>query len=216
MDAHTRAHLFEPFFTTKGQGRGTGLGLSIVFGIIQQSGGNIEIYSELNKGTSVKMYLPRADQGAALEAETAVPAALGGTETILLVEDEDMVRQLVRETLEREGYNLLDASGAAEAQSISRRHTGTIDLLITDVVMPKLSGRELAKKLAAERPGLTVLYMSGYTDNAVLANGTLNESMAFLQKPFTPSALSRKVRQVLDQAAAVRKTVISRRATPTS
>ncbi len=199
MDAQTRAHLFEPFFTTKGQGRGTGLGLSIVFGIVKQSGGNIEIYSEPGRGTSVKVYLPRVDQGEVMEAE--YPAATPrGTETILLVEDEDMVRKLVRETLEREGYKLLDAAGPLEAQKIVHEYRGPIHLMITDVVMPKLSGRELADRVSDARPEMKVLYMSGYTDNAVVASGVLNTQMAFLQKPFTPSALARKVRQVLEAA----------------
>jgi CheY-like chemotaxis protein len=201
MDAQTRARLFEPFFTTKGQGRGTGLGLSIVFGIVKQSGGNIEIYSEPGKGTSVKVYLPQVDQGSAVESEQATHTAHPGSETILLVEDEDMVRRLVRETLEREGYKLLDAAGPAEAHRISRHYKGPIHLLITDVIMPKLSGRELAGKLTAERPGLMVLYMSGYTDSAVLANGILDDETAFLQKPFTPASLSRRVRQILDRAS---------------
>ncbi|MCL4401150.1 MAG: ATP-binding protein [Acidobacteria bacterium] len=200
MDSKTRARLFEPFFTTKGQGRGTGLGLSIVFGIVKQSGGNIEIYSEPNRGTSVKVYLPRVSKGTALDNEAVAHAAAKGSETVLVVEDEDMVRRLVKETLEREGYKLLDASGPAEAQRIVRQYQGTIHLMITDVVMPKLSGRELAKRLSAERPDMKVLYMSGYTDNAVVANGVLNSEMAFLQKPFTPAALARKVRSVLEES----------------
>jgi CheY-like chemotaxis protein len=200
MDAGTRARLFEPFFTTKEQGRGTGLGLSIVFGIVKQSGGNIEIYSEPGRGTSVKVYLPRAEQGATPESEAAAAAAApSGTETILLVEDEEMVRRLVRETLEREGYTLLDADGPVEAQKIIRSYKDRIHLMITDVVMPKLSGRELAQRVARERPEMKVLYMSGYTDNAVVASGVLGTEMPFLQKPFTPSVLARKVRQVLEE-----------------
>jgi CheY-like chemotaxis protein len=199
MDAQTRARLFEPFFTTKTQGRGTGLGLSIVYGIVKQSGGNIEIYSEPGRGTSVKVYLPRVERAAPTEAESAAAAAGRGTETILLVEDEEMVRRLVRETLEREGYTLLDASGPAEAQRIIRSYKAPIHLMITDVVMPKLSGRELAQRVARERPEMKVLYMSGYTDNAVAASGVLGAQVPFLQKPFTPSVLARKVRQVLEE-----------------
>jgi len=199
MDRETRAHLFEPFFTTKGQGRGTGLGLSIVFGIVKQSGGNIEVYSEKGRGTSVKVYMPRADQGAIMDAEGAEAHSPRGTETILLVEDEEMVRTLVRETLEREGYKILDASSPEEALRLSQEHDRPIELMITDVVMPKLNGRELADRVAESRPHMKVLYMSGYTDNAVVNSGVLDGQMPFLQKPFTPMALARKVRQVLEQ-----------------
>ncbi|HWQ55797.1 MAG TPA: ATP-binding protein [Bryobacteraceae bacterium] len=197
MDQQTRSRLFEPFFTTKAQGRGTGLGLSIVFGIVKQSGGNIEIYSEPGKGTSVKVYLPRVDHAAQPEPEHLPGEARRGSETILLVEDEDMVRKFVRETLEREGYRILDAAGPGEAQKISQAYQGAIHLMITDVVMPKLGGRELAQRLSRQRPEMKVLYMSGYTDNAVVNSGGLNQA-AFLQKPFTPAALARKVRQMLE------------------
>jgi CheY-like chemotaxis protein len=178
MDPETRAHLFEPFFTTKGEGWGTGLGLSIVFGIVKQSGGNIEIYSVPGHGTSVKVYLPRVEEGALVEPEHAMIATTRGSETILLVEDEEMVRKLVRETLEREGYQILDAAGPIEAQKIARTHDGTIHLMITDVVMPKMSGRELADHLVNERPDMKVLYMSGYTDSAVVNNGVLDGRMS--------------------------------------
>jgi PAS domain S-box-containing protein len=198
MDSVTRAHLFEPFFTTKGQGRGTGLGLSIVFGIVKQGGGNIEVYSEPGRGTSVKVYLPRVDQGESPEQAKEAARAWGGTETILLVEDEDMVRRLVRETLERQGYKVLDAAGPVEALRIVQQHGEALHLLITDVVMPKMSGRELAEHALRERPDLKILYMSGYTDNAVLATDVLVSEMPFLQKPFSPEVLTRKVRQVLD------------------
>ena len=198
MDADTRASLFQPFFTTKGQGRGTGLGLSIVFGIVKQSGGNIEVYSEPGRGTSVKIYLPRVQQGEGAEPECLGTQTPRGTETILVVEDEDMVRKLVRETLEREGYKLLDAAGPVEAQKIVSSHRGRIDLMITDVIMPKLSGRELAERVLRQRPEMKVLYMSGYTDNAVVASGVLGTEMPFLQKPFTPGMLTGKVRQVLE------------------
>lgn len=203
MDAETRSHLFEPFYTTKSQGRGTGLGLSIVFGIVKQSGGNIEIYSEPGHGTSVKVYLPRVGQAAEGEEE-AVAQAARGVETILLVEDEDMVRKLVRETLEREGYKLLDAAGPAQAIKICQNYKGRIHLMITDVVMPKLNGHELAERLGKMRPDMRVLFMSGYTDNAVLEIGVIDSESAFLQKPFTPTTLARKVRQVLDSGESTR------------
>ena len=198
MDEETRAHLFEPFYTTKTEGRGTGLGLSIVFGIVKQSGGNIEVYSEPGQGTSVKIYLPRVEQVAPDEEEGFHQAMPRGTETVLLVEDEDMLRRLVRETLEREGYTVLDAATPAEAQRICQAFKGPIHLMVTDVIMPKLNGRELAERVARVHPEMRVLYMSGYTDNAVVAYGVLQGAMPFLQKPFTPSALTRKVREMLD------------------
>ncbi|MFB3826217.1 MAG: ATP-binding protein [Bryobacteraceae bacterium] len=198
MDAQTRARLFEPFFTTKAQGRGTGLGLSIVFGIVKQSGGNVEVYSEPGKGTSVKVYLPRADQPAIREMPGGHPEAQRGSETILLVEDDEMVRGLVRQTLEREGYKLLDAAAPEQALRIARDYREPIHLMITDVIMPRLNGRELAGKMSGLRPQMRVLFMSGYTDNAVVANGVLDSEMPFIQKPFTPAALAQKVRQVLE------------------
>jgi two-component system, cell cycle sensor histidine kinase and response regulator CckA len=205
MDKETQARLFEPFFTTKGQGRGTGLGLSIVFGIVKQSGGNIEIYSEPEKGTSVKVYLPRVDHAELPEPEAQPDEAIRGSETILLVEDEEMVRKLVRETLERQGYRVLEAPGPLEALKMSQGHRGKIDLMVTDVVMPKLSGRDLAEKLLRQRPGIRVLYISGYTDNAVVNSAMLHPDMAFLQKPFAPGVLARKVRQVLEKNGTQRR-----------
>jgi PAS domain S-box-containing protein len=198
MDEATQSRLFEPFFTTKGSGKGTGLGLSTVFGIVKQSGGSVAVYSEPSQGTTVKVYLPRNDQPAALEAQGALRKAARGTETILLVEDDEMVRTLVRETLERSGYKILDAAGPIEARRIADQYRLPIQLLITDVVMPKVSGRDLADQLTRKRPDLKVLYMSGYTDNAVLNSGILRKEVAFLQKPFTPAALSDKVRDVLE------------------
>ncbi|HEY1338500.1 MAG TPA: ATP-binding protein [Bryobacteraceae bacterium] len=198
MDEATRARLFEPFFTIKGAGKGTGLGLSTVFGIIKQSGGSVEVYSEPGRGTSVKVYLPRIDQPVSVESEVRSMAAARGTETILLVEDDEMVRNLVRETLEREGYTILDAPGPLEARRMAEAHKGRIHLTITDVVMPKVSGRELAEGLLKRRPDMKVLYMSGYTDSAIVNSGLLQKEVSFLQKPFTPGALSAKVREVLD------------------
>lgn len=198
MDQATQARLFEPFFTTKSSGKGTGLGLSTVFGIVKQSGGSVEVYSEPNRGTSVKVYLPRIDQPVAVEAQGEQKTVARGSETILLVEDDDMVRTLVRETLQREGYRILDAPGPMDAKKIAETHKAPIQLMITDVVMPKVNGRDLAEHLTKRRPDMKVLYMSGYTDNAVLNNGILDKEVAFLQKPFTPVALMEKVREVLE------------------
>jgi two-component system cell cycle sensor histidine kinase/response regulator CckA len=205
MDAATQSRLFEPFFTTKGSGKGTGLGLSTVFGIVKQSGGSVAVYSEPACGTSVKVYLPRNDQPVALETANSTRKAVRGTETILLVEDDEMVRTLVRETLERNGYKILDAAGPIEARRIADQYRLPIQLLITDVVMPKVSGRDLAEQLIRKRRDLKVLYMSGYTDNAVLNSGILRKEVAFLQKPFTPVALTDKVREVLESDGRTRK-----------
>jgi signal transduction histidine kinase/CheY-like chemotaxis protein len=205
MDQATQARLFEPFFTTKGTGKGTGLGLSTVFGIVKQSGGSVEVYSEPGRGTSVKVYLPRIDQPVSLDTEAEQLRVQRGSETILLVEDDEMVRTLVRETLQREGYRILDAPGPIDAKRIADQHKGVIQLMITDVVMPKISGRDLADQLLKRRPDMKVLYMSGYTDNAVLNNGILSKEVAFLQKPFTPATLTHKVREVLEGDGRTRK-----------
>lgn len=197
MDAQTRAHLFEPFFTTKAQGQGTGLGMTTVFRIIKQSGGAVDVYSEVGQGTSVKIYLPSIDQPAAAETDAPTAQVVRGSETILLVEDEEQVRNLVRDTLHREGYKLLDAPSAAEARRIAGAHKGPIHLLISDVVMPKEGGRELAASLARRRPAMKVLFMSGYTDQAVVNSGLLPGEFSFIQKPFSPAALSSKVREIL-------------------
>jgi len=198
MDEATKQRLFEPFFTTKGPGKGTGLGLSTVFGIVKQSGGSLEVYSEPGRGSSVKIYFPRVDRPASIEAAGRQRPSLRGTETILLVEDDEMVRNLVRETLEREGYKVIGAADPLEALRIAEAHRGKIQMLITDVVMPKLSGKELAKTLVERRPEMKVLYMSGYTDSAIVNSGILQKEVAFLQKPFTPAALATKVREVLE------------------
>jgi two-component system cell cycle sensor histidine kinase/response regulator CckA len=204
MDQATQAHLFEPFFTTKRPGRGTGLGLSIVFGIVKQSGGSVEVYSEPGCGTSVKVYLPSIGQQAFTEAANPRKKTARGSETILLAEDDEMVRTLVRQALEREGYNVLESADPVEARRIADHHKGAIQLLIADVVMPKLSGRELAEQITHRRPDLKVLYMSGYTENAVLNSGILHQDVAFLQKPFTPEALTGKVREVLEPNGKIR------------
>jgi two-component system, cell cycle sensor histidine kinase and response regulator CckA len=198
MDENTRSRLFEPFFTTKTPGKGTGLGLSTVFGIVKQSGGNLEVTSELGRGTTVRVYLPSIDQPVVAETEVVRSVAAPGTETILLVEDDEMVRTLVRETLEREGYKLLDAAEPLAARRIAESYRSPIQLLITDVVMPKISGRELAKQIVGQRPETKVLYMSGYTDTTIVKSGLEHKSIAFLQKPFTPAALTQKVREVLE------------------
>jgi PAS domain S-box-containing protein len=198
MDKATQARIFEPFFTTKEQGKGTGLGLSTVFGIVQQSGGTIWVYSEVGVGSTFKVYLPVAD-GAAREASaTQPPATLRGSETILLVEDEEQVRAVARGILSRQGYRLVVAQNAGEALLLCEKHPGAIDLLLSDVVMPQMSGPELARRLGALRPGMKILCMSGYTDDAVIRHGALEAGIAFIQKPFTPDTLTRKVREVLD------------------
>ena len=198
MDEATKGRLFEPFFTTKAPGKGTGLGLSTVFGIVKQSGGTVEVYSEQGSGSSVKVYLPRIDQAVRLEREGRRKHPIKGSETILLVEDDEMVRTLVRETLQRDGYKILDSADPVEAQRVSESFRGKIQLLIADVVMPKLSGKELARALTGRRQEMKVLYMSGYTDGAIVNSGILQKEVAFLQKPFTPAALSAKVREVIE------------------
>ena len=221
MARETKAHLFEPFFTTK-DGKGTGLGLSTVYGIVDQSGGHIDVDSEPGQGTAFRVYLPRIEQTveppervfSAPRAEPAAspagdPSARGGVrgeeagaaparETVLLVEDAGRVREVVREILEINGYDVLEARHGADALEISGRHRGRIDLMVTDVVMPEMSGRELAQRLAPLRPDMRVLYMSGHTDDAIVRHGVLDAGIAFISKPFTPDALAAKVRAVLD------------------
>jgi two-component system, cell cycle sensor histidine kinase and response regulator CckA len=204
MDEAAQRRLFEPFFTTKGVGRGTGLGLVSVFGIVKQSGGSIDVYSVPNRGTSMKVYLPRIDRAAVTESEAPRQTVSRGSETILVVEDDEMVRHLVCETLNRAGYHVLDAAGPVEARRIANAHRGRIQLLITDVVLPKTSGRELAAQLTARRRDLKVLYMSGYTDSAIVNTGILQKEVAFLQKPFTPAAFTQKVREVLEGGSRTR------------
>jgi signal transduction histidine kinase len=201
MTPDIKARIFEPFFTTKEVGKGTGLGLATVHGIVKQSGGHLEVYSEVGRGTVFKIYLPRHGEPVATpaRAEAAEPLAPHGTETVLLAEDELTLNGMARLILESKGYTVLSADDGAEALELGRRHQGSIDLLLTDVVMPQMSGRELAEQLAALRPGLKVLYMSGYTDEAVVRHGALETGAAFLQKPFAPAVLARKVREVLDR-----------------
>jgi two-component system, cell cycle sensor histidine kinase and response regulator CckA len=198
MDAETRARIFEPFFTTKPADKGTGLGLATVYGIVKQSGGEIWVYSELGQGTSFKVFLPRLDMGAAADAKG--PALhVGGSETILLAEDDVAIRDLARRMLERGGYKVLVAKNGSEAARVVEDYDGHIHLLITDMVMPELNGRQLAEQLAMRRPGTPVLYLSGYTELTVSRQTTLEKGSHFLQKPFAADMLRKKVREVLDQ-----------------
>jgi PAS domain S-box-containing protein len=200
MDEETRSHLFEPFFTTKGPERGTGLGLATVYGIVQQSGGHIDVRSEPGRGTTFEIYLPRSK--ASLPPEPAGPDAgevHAGSETILLVEDEAAVRALLGRALRGSGYTVLEAASGADALRLAEQHAGPIHLLVTDVVMPAMNGRQVAERLAELRPGVRALFVSGYTDDAVVRHGLGGEGPAFLQKPFTPDALARKVRELLDR-----------------
>ena len=199
MDKETQSRIFEPFFTTKEKGKGTGLGLSTVYGIVKQSNGYVYLHSELGSGTTFYIYLPSVAES----AEGTVPARSqenekGGSETILLVEDEASVRELVRETLALRGYRVLQAENGEDGLRVAENLKEHIDLLITDVVMPGIGGRELAKKLLLARPGIGVLYLSGYTEDAVVHQGALSPGTAFLQKPFTLLALAKKVRDVLN------------------
>jgi CheY-like chemotaxis protein len=199
MDAETRAHIFEPFFTTKEKGKGTGLGLASVYGTVKQSGGYIWVYSEPGHGTTIKVYLPRIEEAVEEVAKSeSLPVSLRGSGTILLVEDEEAVRDLVRESLQDNGYRVLEAKDGAEALQISKRYKDPIHLLLTDVIMPGMNGRELAQRLAFSHPDMKILYMSGYTENAVVHCGVLDLGMALLQKPFTRDQLAQRVREHLD------------------
>jgi two-component system, cell cycle sensor histidine kinase and response regulator CckA len=200
MDEATKARIFEPFFTTKGPGKGTGLGLAVVHGVVKQSGGHIEVYSELGQGTAFKVYFPQVKEalssGESLSGIRTMPT---GNETLLLVEDEDAVRALARHVLRSCGYTLLEAIDGGEAIRVAQNHDGPIHLVVSDVVMPHLGGRQLVERLEGVRPGLKMLFLSGYPDDAVVRHGILEADVAFLQKPFTPTALAQKVRAVLDE-----------------
>jgi CheY-like chemotaxis protein len=198
MDAVTRDRVFEPFFTTKPSGQGSGLGLATVYGIVKQSGGFIWVASEPGQGTSFRIYLPEFTGTVTELPAAAPPVSPRGAETILIVEDESAVRRMAARALAGQGYTILEAENGAEALAVLARTAGPVDLVLTDVVMPILNGRELGERLAADRPELRVLFMSGYTDDDVVRRGLLRPGVPFLQKPFMPADLSRKVRAVLD------------------
>jgi PAS domain S-box-containing protein len=201
IDDDTRARIFEPFFTTKPKGKGTGLGLSTVLGIVQQSGGYVTVESTPHEGSAFRIFLPRTNEARTPPAPAREPrptTTRRGSETVLLVEDEGQLRVLARDILRGAGYQVFDAPNAAEAIKAAQRHAGPIHLLVTDVVMPHIGGRELARRLAVERPRMRVLYMSGYTDDAVVQHGVVDPSIAFLPKPITPDMLLGKVRETLD------------------
>jgi CheY-like chemotaxis protein len=199
MDSETLSHIFEPFFTTKEIGKGTGLGLSMVYGIVKQSNGYIMAYSEPGQGTTFKIYLPRTEEPLPIQQKEKEIA--GGTETILVVEDEAALRELTCALLEDSGYKVIEASGVEDALLTGKDLQRRIDLLLTDVVMPRLDGRELASRMIALRPDLKVLYMSGYTDEVIVHRGVLAQGTLLVQKPFTKSTLLKKVREALDTQA---------------
>jgi signal transduction histidine kinase/ActR/RegA family two-component response regulator len=200
MDSETQARIFEPFFTTKDHSKGTGLGLSTAYGIIEQSGGHILVHSELGFGSTFKVYLPMiGEEGEILKTELIEPALEKGSETILLVEDEDAVRELARQILRLNGYTVLQAARGHEALRVSLEYDGCIDLLLTDVIMPQMNGRELAELLTKQRPELRVVYMSGYAENAIVHQGALEPGVVLVEKPFNPEVLVRTVRQCLDR-----------------
>jgi CheY-like chemotaxis protein len=197
MDAATRARVFDPFFTTKAPGKGTGLGLATVYGIVKQSGGHIDIESEPGQGATFRLYLPRVEEALATPSLAADKPG-SGTETVLVVEDEEMVRKVICETLAAAGYAVLEAGSSGEAVVLSAKHSGRIDLLVTDLVMPGRSGHELVARMGELRPDMAVLCVSGYADQAIVQSERLGTETPFLQKPFTPDALLRTVREILD------------------
>jgi CheY-like chemotaxis protein len=201
MPPDVRQRIFEPFYTTKGPGKGTGLGLATVYGVVQQFAGQIEVYSEVDVGTVFKVYLPVAERTEKRNASETRTKAITGNETLLLVEDDDAVCMVARLALETQGYHVLSARSGQEALEIYAMAERPIDMLVTDVVMPAMSGRELAEILQRKRPDLKVLFLSGYTDDAIVRHGVLRADVAFLPKPYTPQALAIKVRAVLDEPA---------------
>jgi CheY-like chemotaxis protein len=200
MDKATRARIFEPFFTTKPPGKGTGLGLATVFGIVKQSGGNIWVYSEPGKGSVFKIYLPRSGQAADTVTSKPPPRSYRGMETILLVEDDEQVRKLACSILQRSGYHVIDAASGGDALIVCEQYQGEIHLLVTDVVMPRMSGGELAERVARMRPTTRVLFTSGYADDAIVQHGVLHARVPFVQKPLLPAIFLAKVRDVLDES----------------
>ena len=199
MTPEVQARLFEPFFTTKEVGKGTGLGMATVYGIVTRSGGSVGVYSEVGKGTSFKVYFPRADAAEmVVEAPTPVARRAAGTQTVLVVEDEDGLRELAKRLLQRQGYTVLVAANADEALRLFEGNP-SIDVLLTDVVMPGASGPELTRQLVEQRPALRVIYMSGYTEDAIVQHGVLKPGIAFLNKPFTSETLGGKIREVLER-----------------
>ncbi len=199
MDAETLKHIFEPFYTTKHATEGTGLGLSTVYGVVKQNRGNIWVYSEVGRGTTFKVYLPQVNQVVDARRTEALSAAVArGTETVLLAEDEELVRKFVRSILEKSGYTVLEAHHGSEALRVALQHPGPIHLLLTDMVMPLMDGKLLAQRMVGLRPGIRVLYMSGYSENAVVHYGVLESGTAFIEKPFTVETLAHKVRETLD------------------
>jgi CheY-like chemotaxis protein len=202
MASEVREHILEPFFTTKEKGKGTGLGLSTVYGIVKQSGGNIWIYSEPGQGSTFKIYLPRVEEeiDSMLQSSSVGAKSQQGSETILLVEDEKMVRTLAQTILKRNGYNVLEAENGEEALRVVEEQKGKpINLMLTDLIMPRMNGRELSEHLKPMLPAIKVIYMSGYTDEAVSEHGMLAPGIEYIQKPFPPDALVKKVRSVLDR-----------------
>jgi len=198
MNAETQSHLFEPFFTTKEVGKGTGLGLSTVYGIVKQSEGYIWCYSEVGVGTTFKVYLPRADAEVSPGRPPTEVRLAQGSETVLLIEDDPLLRDLLHEALEGAGYTVLVADQGAKALETAHEYAGAIDLVVTDVIMPGLTGKQAAERIVAERPEVKILFISGYTNEAIARHGVLEPGARFLSKPFTPDELLRRVRDVLD------------------
>jgi len=196
MEKETLSHMFEPFFTTKPRGQGTGLGLATVYGIVRQSGGHIDVESKAAGGTTFKVYLPRVDDHSE-EVRAAVTGPAGGTETVLVIEDEEAVRHLACRILSAYGYKVLEAAGGAEALVVCEQNGSSIDIILTDIVMPKMNGFELADRIKLRHPDIKVLYMSGYADTAITRHGGLEPGMSFIQKPFTPEGLAHKLREAL-------------------
>jgi two-component system cell cycle sensor histidine kinase/response regulator CckA len=202
MSPEVQERIFDPFFTTKGPGQGTGLGLSTVYGIVKQSGGHILVASESGSGTTFTIYLPAfAPVPEPVVTESPAPTVQGSSETVLLVEDEDLVRQLTREILTRHGYRVLEAADGVAALEVVQQYGGAIDLMVTDVVMPRMSGNELVEHVRPLRPGMRVLYVTGYSEEAIARQGQLTEGIELLPKPFTPGVLTAKIRQILDRTS---------------